>query len=111
MVIGGHQTGPSNTTLKLHIEPKTQSVLVPQSSSPLASRSCKSRYSCILINGILKLFLLKQQIQKYIRYNARTQTMSYDCLLNAYNFVKWIIFFFNYTYYTRTKKNIYTRTL
>ncbi|VVC34177.1 Hypothetical protein CINCED_3A012023 [Cinara cedri] len=38
LVIGGHQPNPSNVTLKLHIEPKTQSVLVPQ-SSPSASRS------------------------------------------------------------------------
>ncbi|XP_025419160.1 protein tincar [Sipha flava] len=39
LVISGHQSGSSNSTLKLHIEPKTQSVLVPQSSSPSTNRS------------------------------------------------------------------------
>ncbi|XP_026805779.1 protein tincar isoform X1 [Rhopalosiphum maidis] len=40
LVLGGHQSSPPNITLKnMHIEPKTQSVLVPQSPPPSTNRS------------------------------------------------------------------------
>ncbi|XP_025190609.1 protein tincar isoform X2 [Melanaphis sacchari] len=40
LVLGGHQSSPPNITLKnMHIEPKTQSILVPQSLSPSTNRS------------------------------------------------------------------------
>jgi len=45
LVLGGHQSISPNITLKnMHIEPRTQSILVPQSSSPSTNRSCK--YYC-----------------------------------------------------------------
>lgn len=44
LVLSGHQSISPNITLKnMHIEPRTQSILVPQSSSPSTNRLCKYR--------------------------------------------------------------------
>lgn len=68
LVNGGHQSGPFNTTLKLHIEPKTQSVLVPQSSSSPSSvnRSCKSYFE---LTKNLKVWLKKKVLLTFINSN------------------------------------------
>lgn len=70
LVIGRHQPNSFNTTLKLYMEPKTQSVLVPQ-SSPSANKSCKYIMLIILILKVIYIIIyeIKNVIYLHNYYN------------------------------------------
>lgn len=83
LVLGGHQSNPPNITLKnMHIEPKTQSVLVPQSPSPSTNRSCKYNLIHRLIRFVFKtisyFFLYIIILKTALIYNGKVLYITYD---------------------------------